>query len=198
MRQASAFILLSLTNHKKHSIIKRDICNVLLTNINEMERSFELGEVLIALNDKCPQATKVILSQQKQMYMEILHDKTPHKLNNIFKYNWHAKLLLSLYNNDLTNSTIKKHYKLVLEDTFKIINLLNETSETNYLAVALECILSLKVFINNNNTLHELNKYSFKLFYLLQTRFKNGLYVFKNKDARIDITNHVLNGIINV
>ena len=164
-----------------------------------MDKSFELGEVSIALNEVCMVRTK-LLKIQKQMFKElsVLH----HTNDNIFRYNWEAKFLYSLVctiqtssTNSLTNS-INKHAILIIELILQNFNL-NEHSETNYLAVTFEALCSL-LFIKNKKLSNEIKDKIFHIFYLLQQRYnENGLYYFKgNTNARLDITGHIINGLL--
>tara|TARA_B110000285_G_C14849513_1_gene479262 strand:- start:170 stop:436 length:267 start_codon:yes stop_codon:yes gene_type:complete len=74
---------------------------------------------------------------------------------------------------------------------------LNEHSETNYLAVTFEALSSL-LFIKNIKLGNEIKDKIFHIFYLLQQRYnENGLYYFKgNTNARLDITGHIINGLL--
>jgi len=200
MRQASSFLILALQNSdlNKTTFIK-NTCSYLVNNIDDMDKSFELGEVSIALNEVCMVRTK-LLKIQKQMFKElsVLH----HTNDNIFIYNWEAKFLYSLVctiqtssTNSLTNS-INKHAILIVELILKNVNL-NEHSETNYLAVTFEALSSL-LFIKNKKLCNEIKDKLFYIFYLLQQRYnENGLYYFKgNTNAHLDITGHIINGLL--
>ena len=72
----------------------------------------------------------------------------------------------------------------------------NNEVETNYLAVTFEAFTSLIPFITGEISI-ELYNNIFSLFYFLeQRRNKMGLYAFLNGTARVDITGHVLNGLL--
>jgi len=114
---------------------------------------------------------------------------------DIFRYNWHAKLISGISNNDypatLTNyilTYIDKH---------------NYSDETNYYAVEFESLSALynKLQESPDYKLQESPDYKLieqKIGLLLtdleKRRTKDGLYQFKNSESRLDITCHVLNG----
>ena len=197
MRQASSFLILALQNSdvNKTTFIK-NTCSYLVNNIDDMDKSFELGEVSIALNEVCMVRTK-LLKIQKKMFKDLL--VLSHTNDSIFRYNWEAKFLYSLVNpikTSLNNPIIKKHAILIVELILKNVNL-NEHSETNYLAVTFEALSSL-LFIKNKKLCNEIKDKLFYIFYLLQQRYnENGLYYFKdNTNARLDITGHIINGLL--
>lgn len=194
MRQASSFLILALQNidlNKNKETLS--ICNYLYDNIEVMDKSFELGEVCISLNEVCKMRTQ-LLNVQKNMYKEILNHT--HDDSSIFRYNWEAKFLYSLYKTSTTNnvnSFILKHcnelYKRIIEN----FNLNNE-SETNYVAVTFEALSSLLFCIKDNNIKDKI----LYCYYLLQLKYNNdnGLYYFNGlQNARLDITGHVINGL---
>ena len=174
MRQANAF-LLGVMSYLKYNT--KELCYSLYSQLNEMDPQFELGEVLIALNEVCP---KKNILQKWQKYMFTRLDK----INDIFEYNWQAKYLYSLHKNGF-------NIKNYAEKLFKKINNMefNQNNETNYLAVQFEALCSLygcQMPFSNK---------IFYLWILLLQRWKNGLFYFKNNTARIDITGHILNGL---
>ena len=160
-----------------------------------MEKKFELGEVLISLCYVCPNK-KILLKEQINMFKSLKNNYT---LDDIFEYNWQSKYLYALYKNNLSknskSSIFNKHvlslYNRIIQLKKKFIN--NET-QTNYLAVTFESLSSLRVLMKPTNIL---NDHIMDTFIMLNKRHHNGLFYWKNKDsARIDITGHVINGIL--
>lgn len=190
MRQSSAFLLLALNKLNTDKKTIDLICENLYENLNNLERSFELGETLIALTTVCPNKS-IILNELKKM-ME--YNKVVNK-NDIFRLNWEAKFLYSLWKNSIINKNITTHANQL---TNNILSLnINNDNETNYLAVNFEALCSLLPLIKNNKLKIEMKNRIFKLFYFLQQRVnKYGLYEFMNKSARLDITGHVFNGFL--
>ena len=192
MRQASSFLL--LVCHKLN-LPTKIISNYLYQSIDILESRFELGEVLIALNEVHPKKI-ILLRKQNEMYNRLLLVKTPRE-DDIFEFNWQSKFLYSLHMNpkikNEASPTILLHGELLKQHLLSIISQFSETYETNYLAVGLESLCSLLPIINDKQQLFDLVIY---LYGLLQKRYKNGLFYFKNGVARLDITGHVLNGMI--
>ena len=229
VRQSSAFLLLALASDRDRSIPNnrfiKEWCEYLINEIDDLERQFELGEVLIALTKICTthnSALSTILRKQLMMCKELRRDKRTKTSNDIFQYNWEAKFLHALAPkvanrakksggsrgaNRLVSEnicSIDEHAKLLL---FAILEILDSTPklddfETNYLAVGLEALTSLYPLVHDHigeNDVVRLEDYIFELFYHLCTRrnSENGLFYFRNrKDARLDITGHVLNGFL--
>ena len=74
---------------------------------------------------------------------------------------------------------------------------INDKSQTNYLAVTFEALTALRPLITKQNMFIEIQNNILDIFAKLTKRYKNGLFYWKEKNvARIDITGHVLNGII--
>ena len=201
MRQASSFLLLALKNFNKKisnkNVFIKDVCNYLYDNLEYMDKSFELGEVCIALNEVCLLRTE-LMKIQKKMFSDL--KKLSHSSDSIFRYNWESKFLYSLYKTRTSpnlNESIINHFEELLHRIINNFNL-NESSETNYLAVTFEALSSLKIFIKNKKKLNKVKDIIFYIFYLLQKRYnKNGLYYFKsNNEARLDITGHIINGLL--
>ena len=190
MRQASSFLLLAC--HELNLPIK-PISDYLYQSIDLLESRFELGEVLIALNEVHPAKT-ILLRKQNEMYHRLLLLKTPNE-DDIFEFNWQSKFLHSLYKNKKIKktTTITKHGELLKEHLLSIIAQFSETYETNYIAVGLESLCSLLPLVDDKQQLWDSIVY---LYSILQKRYKNGLFYFKNGVARLDITGHVLNGLI--
>jgi hypothetical protein len=71
------------------------------------------------------------------------------------------------------------------------------TLETNYLAVAFECLCHICRYLNENTNTY-LYDYLLLLFVILQNKQDkaNGLYKFSDGSARLDITSHIINGIL--
>jgi hypothetical protein len=202
MRQASAFLILALTNPVIQSspvFIKR-VCKYLYGSISNLEPKFELGEVLIALSYACPLKPRLLKEQVKMLYS--LNPLDTIEMDDIFEYNWQAKFLLALYNNQHNKQSDHVPFKThVIELVHRILKIKNEfitsESETNYLAVLFEALISLQVLIIKSNTdlLNQVQNHILDVFVKLNQRYRGGLFYWKNsKSARIDITCHILNG----
>lgn len=187
MRQASAFLLLALNRLSTEKNVIDLICKNLYQDLNNLERNFELGEALIALTTVCPNKT-IILNELKKM---MKYNKVINK-NDIFRLNWEAKFLHSLWKNSITNKNIVTHANQLAKNILSLD--MNQNNETNYLAVTFEALSSLLLLIQNNKLKVEMKDRIFKMFYLLQQRLnKFGLYEFTNRSSRLDITGHVFN-----
>ena len=192
MRQASSFLLLAC---HKLNLQTKPISDYLYQSIDLLESRFELGEVLIALNEVHPKKI-ILLRKQNEMYNRLLLLKTPNE-DDIFEFNWQSKFLNSLYRNTKNNNeashTILHHGELLKQHLLYIIYQFSETYETNYIAVGLESLCSLLSLVDDKQQLWDFIVY---LYGLLQNRYENGLFYFKNGIARLDITGHVLNGLM--
>jgi len=174
MRQANGFLIIVMAYFNEDTT---DICNDLYLQLPDMDYQFELGEVLIGLNEVCPK-NKVLEKWRKIMLYRL------DKINDIFELNWHSKYLYSLYKRGfIIKNQAKKLYEKIEEFEY------NKNNETNYLAVQFEALCSLygcgMPFSNK----------IFYLWVLLLQRWKDGLFYFKNNTARIDISGHCLNGL---
>ena len=93
---------------------------------------------------------------------------------------------------NIGKNKIKDHAILLKNKILDILpQIKNEFNETNYLAVSFEALTSASIILKNFN----LNNEILEIFNLLKKRYSNGLFYFKNKQARLDITGHVLNGL---
>tara|TARA_B100000214_G_scaffold260814_1_gene192570 strand:+ start:1081 stop:2505 length:1425 start_codon:yes stop_codon:yes gene_type:complete len=198
MRQASPFLILSFYELKVENIFIKKVCNYLYSQINDLEKKFELGEVLIALCRVCPKKG-VLFNEQRKMY-RLLKDE--YTINDIFEYNWQAKYLHSLYKNKLTkntkNTVFNHHVEELANRIIIILNNYNEGDiETNYLAVTFEALSGLRRLILTKELKIKVEDNILSIFILLNKRYKNGLFYWNSmKSARIDITGHVMNGIM--
>jgi len=169
----------------------KEVCSYLYSSLSDLEPKFELGEVLISLTECCPD-NNILRSEQRKMYNNLINRE-----GDIFEYNWQSKFLYYLYIKDINkNSRNSFHYKHVIELNNRIITItskFDDSNETNYIAVGFEALCSLYPLTSNKTeTLNQI----VKLFYLLQKRYDNSVYYFNNKTARLDITGHVMNGLL--
>jgi len=189
-----------------------------------MEPEFEKGEALMALSIE---QNNYLPTQVKNMNSEIFfkESQTMKKRliqqpeTTIFELNWQTQFLshahkLQKLTSALTHQ-IKTHLKLIAKMVLPIAEKMNENTETNYLAVAYECLSEMEtVFIDDHNVggnlsallgtllsallgtlLSALLSEKMRIFVLLDSRKRSeyGLYYFKGMtDARLDITSHVL------
>lgn len=198
MRQSSSFLLLALYKLNIYPNTIKMICNYLYESIDHLEEKFELGEVLIALNNVCP-IKHILLKEQYKMYNKLFNMKQTN-IDDIFQYNWQAKYLYSLYIQGYTKiskkSYIQLHSNELMKRIFKILPKMNVHIETNYLSVTFEALFSLLPLIQNNRDKILILDNILNIFYMLQKRYKDGLFYFNNNTARLDITGHVINGLL--
>jgi len=189
MRQASAFLalLLSMISKVKYETDIKQITETLYAQIDDLEPQFELGEVLMALSILDPK--KDILNNQIDKIIKNIEHNEP-KLNNIFQYNWLSKFIV-VYQNDHS----RKLFTLLGEKIIPVLRLFTyEEEETNYLAVAYECLASLLVYDKSIAVGDLIDNLTEKLIKRHNPTY--GLFAFKNGDMRLDITGHIINGFI--
>jgi len=160
--------------------IKRDLfCKKLLKDLPFSESEFEKPEIIIALN-------KAGCSLNEKKYV------LSYDLNaSIFKMNWTIQAIIS-FNKKPSN-------KLIIILMTKIDQILTKKKkiETNYLAVAFEALCF--IYAKQHTKITLLNKL-FELLFELEHR-KNcfhALYTFLDKTSRVDITGHVINGLVHL
>jgi AMMECR1 domain-containing protein len=184
-RQASIFVSLVIHVFNSNDPLIKKINNDLYDNLDNMEPNFELGEALYAL---------AITDSNNKLFLENKLTEIMNKesktidVSDIFRYNWLSKFSqkLNIINDKLVESVIYCANNISKRVT---------TYETNYLAVTLEAITSLLTIKSND----ELESFIEPLFIELNKRKNNyGLYTFKNNEARLDITGHVLNCYYNM
>jgi len=216
MRQASAFLGLAIKEYremdrhidKKYFKILQKICEYQTKSLPKLESKFELGEVLIFLKEGCPPNYNLLLSEQQKMHSEIENDELERK--HVFKYNWHAKYLFSLHSGtgyipELRRPTeleksVESHARFLADRLKKTVDrFVLEDVETNYLAVCFEACSALTMidknpFISINQ---DLMPTIGKLFGELNSRINDGgLFRFLSGGSRIDITGHVIEGLL--
>ena len=97
--------------------------------------------------------------------------------SDIFQANWYFQALHA------ANMLTKKHELIA----FQILQTVNEQSETNYIAVGIELASQFK----------NLQLECIRLLRLISYRVStNYLFAFKNGETRVDITTHVINGLL--
>lgn len=195
IRQASSFLIRAYSKLDIEKDFIKEVCDYLYESLTNLEPKFELGEVLISLVECCPKQN-ILKNEQRKMYKNLINKKN-NSIDNIFEYNWQSKFLYYLYKNNINkNSRNSSSYNHAIELNNRIITItskFDESNETNYIAVGFEALCSLYHLISKKDeTLNQI----VKLFYLLQKRFSNGLYYFNNKTARLDITGHIINGLL--
>ena len=195
MRQASSFLSLASSKAEINEDGVEEICNYLYCQIPDLEPRFELGEVLISLNEISPRIDTLLFAERK-MYNSLIENNIKIIGDDIFQYNWQSQYLYSLYKEH--DKVFLDHAKILFRRMNYIVSGYNDKTEINYLAVAIEGMSSLLPFITEQETKTRLQNDMFYLFYLLQKRYKNGLYFFKNGNARIDITSHIINSYNNM
>ncbi len=192
MRQASAFLALSINIVRRYCYFKDIICENLYKSLTKLERKFVLGQVLICLTVVCPEY-KILKQEQIKMFNEIKEESEI----NVFRCNWQSNFLFSLWKKIGINESIKGHAIVLAKRFEKVIGQFKvEETETNYLAVCFEGCTALYRILGKEENLEKNIELLFKE--LEERMYKNGLYLFLNKTARIDITCHVLNGYMNL
>jgi AMMECR1 domain-containing protein len=129
-RQALSFLILAYNKLGIEKNFIKEVCERLYNEIDELEPIFELGEVLIALNEVCP-VKNILLKKQRDMYKN--------KKENIFQCNWESKFLYSLYKTGISknssNSYFHKHLNELVMKVIELSSSYNHETETNYLVV---------------------------------------------------------------
>tara|TARA_Y100001958_G_C21245365_1_gene575014 strand:- start:693 stop:2207 length:1515 start_codon:yes stop_codon:yes gene_type:complete len=202
LRQASSFLVQILVKSSELSDKKfsKQICNYLYYSIDFLEKRFERGEVLIAIALSCSNHNYHTLRlQQDKMYKEMISKN--YNINDIFQYNWECKYLYVLYQNSIkTDNHISKHGKILAERIINILDVLykNDETETNYYAVGFEALSSVLIVIKDVNSRKKILNNIFFIYKMLTHRYdeKYGLFKFNNGSSRIDITGHIINGIL--
>jgi AMMECR1 domain-containing protein len=194
-RQASAFLLLALHNYnnKEYESDIKIISKYLYENLDNLEQNFEYGEVLMALTYANP--IQEILSKHQNIMYERLN-KIDLKDDSIFGFNWQAQFLHALHIQKIITKSLNNHSIMLSKLILKSIKNYDILTETNYLAVGYEALTALYNMIDDDNNLI---KSISDLFILLENK-KNeiGLYKFNDGSCRLDITGHVVNGIMNI
>ena len=192
MRYAGSVLAMSLKGIGAGGV--DDICAYLYDHVDEnwsvLERKFELGKTMLSLSECCPRMNS-LLSVEQKMYKQIGSESGNNKAD-IFQCNWHAQYLHSLNTNH--NEMCADHAKLLLNKTINIIDNFGKDPELNYVVVALETLASLYSLMSYETDKIKLLNYLLYVFCAANKKhYKDGLYCFKNGDARIDLTTHAIN-----
>lgn len=123
------------------------------------------------------------------------------ELNDVFMLNWYSKLLKDIL---LVGDKNIYNHAIILMNTFLDIyrsdQNINNKTETNYLAVTFEGMMSLVYILSKLKKREYLNGISlaFKVFLELMKRYdpRMGVFKFLSGESRLDITCHVLNGFL--
>lgn len=154
--------------YKMFNINNATYCKKLLDDLPFSEKEFERQEIIIGLNEANCNMPNILLTYSQN--------------DSIFKMNWIIQAIISY--NKIPSS------KLIIILERKINELLIKTIETNYLAVSFEALC----FVYKAT--RKLSSLLFQLFFELEQRKNNAVYSFLDKSARIDITCHILNGLL--
>ena len=158
------------------------------------------GEVLIAIALSCPNHNYHTLTlQQDKMYKEMISKN--YNINDIFQYNWECKFLYVLYQNSIqTNDYISRHGEILASRIINILDVLyqNNETETNYYAVSFEALSSILLVTKEFNIKKKILNNILFIYKILIDRYDEeyGLFKFNNGSSRIDITGHIINGIL--
>lgn len=153
--QVDAFLALSGVN----------TCARLKRALPDAEKVFELGQISLALVERCrnTRGVKMILDAANT--------------NDIFQANWYFQALQAAHK-------LGPRQELVAR---KLLATVGPSSETNYLAVGIELASQFNTFDTER----------IRLLRLLAPRTTpNYLFAFLNGTTRVDITTHVINGLL--
>lgn len=184
--QSSLFLLLYLYHHGEHKYIQRSIIEKMKENFWKMEPEFEQGEALYVLSQ---------IGEADEIFYQIFDRYThapplsfDYSIQDIFRLNWHVKSLDK-----------KEHLSILLllqEIVYRILQkeCTIPTSvqkwETNYIAVSLECISTIKNLLKGDHYKNFNDIYGVLCRELARRKFS--FFVFLDGTARLDITGHVL------
>jgi hypothetical protein len=180
--QTIANIITLLTDFGYNDLIQESQIQKIIKKIPTAEAKFERPQILIALI-KYYHAYKGALK-----YIDTI-DKS-----DVFMLNWYSNLLTTIDNIKITTKPA-----IMLMNMFLELNKNKELSkyETNYLAVIFEGMMHLHYILPKNTTT---DAYSliFRVFLELMKRYdtRNGTFKFLSNESRLDITCHILNGLL--
>jgi len=174
--QALSFLspFISLYNNTTtKNTTKNRFCTKLKKDLPNADENFAKPEILIGLKiSRCKIPSSISL--------------TCNANDNIFKYNWTIQAHYFLYNK--IPSPLLDLFEIKINEVILKI----KQQETNYLAVTLEAICYIFKYTNKEKWLILL----FPIFVELEKRKKglSILYVFLNRDYRVDIIDHIYRG----
>jgi hypothetical protein len=157
---------------------KEAYCRRLQDALPGADPEFERGELLLGLRAAgCPPNTDV---QRVVAALDL------HAGDSIFQMNWTIQAMVA-WKKPLSAA----HRDLLLSVTEEG---LQDSTETNQLAVAWEALCAMYSVMNTDKALKGMLFAYF--FWLERRRTAEGLYAFLNGSARVDITDHVLRGFL--
>jgi hypothetical protein len=163
-----------------YDINKEAFCKKLLKDLPQADDEFGKPEIIIGLN-------KAGCLVNKDKYQQQL---TFNSNDSIFKMNWTIQTIISF------NIKPSNDLSIILENTIDnmLKNKNKQSPETNFYAVAFESLCFLYRSLGKKSLLDKI----FGLFYELENRKDclNTLYTFTDGTARVDITGHINNGLI--
>lgn len=175
--QSSIFLLLYLYTAKENTRLQERILKDIISRIDKMEPNFEQSEAFYVLS--------IIHKEKVNDYQKIFFDyfsKSAFTIEDIFRINWYTKAFGSILN------------KKILNIILGILEKIDTSSETNYIAVSLETISNIL------HSSHYTDSFNFHIerFMIELNKRTNGFYMFTNKTMRLDITGHVLESYLNM
>ena len=202
LRQASSFLVQILVKSSDSVDINfsKQICSYLYYSIDFLEKRFERGEVLIAIALSCPnQNYHTLKLEQEKIYREMISKN--YYINDIFQYNWESKFLYVLFQNSIkTDNNISNHAEILASRMINILDILykNEKTETNFYAVGFEGLSSILLVVKELSIKKSILDNILYIYKLLMDRYDTeyGLFKFLDDSSRIDITSHIINGIL--
>lgn len=192
--QSNGYIALLYNIIGKNNALVSQIINELVNNVNNgtLEKDFALGNVLMVLAILAPHLQPMFDSMIEKFMEE---QENGYTLDNIFRYNWHAKFINAI---QPTTDLVRRYAKQLVRKLIELVKLFGPTTETNYLAVAFEALTSLYKLVTNSEQLLIEPIISHLMIELTYRRNMNGLYEFLNGTARLDITGHIIIGYLNL
>jgi AMMECR1 domain-containing protein len=183
--------LIAVTDNQNKYLCKKNRFQS-IKNLN-----FTLGQYGIYYADHC----RNIRTEENIIYKLLLYinnnkKNNKNKYNLVFTLNWFSQFLyhsnISTWEKLSLKNIIKNKLLKIIYENKNFINL-----ETNYLAVSFEALCFLYLISKKQDT--EILQVLFYLFIHLEKRcIYNCLFVFFDNTARLDISCHVWNGIINL
>ena len=185
--QTIADIIILLIDFGYNKLIKESDVRKIINKIPTAEPKFERPQILIGL-------VKYYKKYDKALEYINTIDKS-----DVFMLNWYSNLLTTIGNYKIITqpATILMTMFLELNKNKKLSNY-----ETNYLAVIFEGMLNLYHILGNNEITSQIVNDGlsliFRVFLELMKRYDiyNGTFKFLSGDSRLDITCHILNGLL--
>ena len=205
-RQNSSFLLQILNKkdikNNNNKYFSKIICTYLFNSIDWLDKNFEIYQVLIAISHNYePEYKQILINNRNLIFKNLINNNSV--IQDIFKYNWEAKYLFTLFKLSIERSEFIIKHSILL--TKRILNILeklyeNNNVETNYYMVVFESLCNLLILVYNTEIKNKLLDNILYLYKLLIDRYDYnfGLFEYLDKSCKINITEHFINGIISL